>query len=136
MERGHEEASTSQAGRRRGTPRKTPTASCLVAAMSVEEMRLYSQISVEISLEKSDGATTLTFGEADNVIYFTREPFLHFHWAPPTIIHLNVFWILMGCIVLNSFYHMDILLVEIYFIYTLKLGTRDRRFMSSHSPQL
>ena len=75
MERGHEEVLTSQARRRRGTPRETPTASNLVAAMSVEELRLYNQIPTEISLETSDGTTTSTFWEADNVIYFTREKF-------------------------------------------------------------
>ena len=51
MTRGHEEVSTSQAGRRRGTLRETPTASSLVATMSVEELRLYRQIPAEISLE-------------------------------------------------------------------------------------
>ena len=58
MERGHEEVSTSQAGRRKGTPRETPTAISLVAAMFTEELRLYSQILAEISLETSDGAAT------------------------------------------------------------------------------
>ena len=32
------------------------------------------------------------------------------------------FQILTGCSVLNSLYQLDISLVEIYFIYTLKLG--------------
>ena len=40
MARGHEEVLTSQAGRRRGTPRETLTTSSLVAAMSAEELRL------------------------------------------------------------------------------------------------
>ena len=62
MARGHEEVSTSQAERRRGTPRETLTTSSLVAAMSVEELRLYNQILVEISLETLDGAATSTFG--------------------------------------------------------------------------
>ena len=42
MERGHEEVSTNQVRRRRGTARETPTTSNLVAAMFVEELRLYS----------------------------------------------------------------------------------------------
>ena len=75
MARDHEEVSTSQAGRRRGTLRETPTASSLVATMSAEELRLYSQIPVEIILETSDGAATTTVGEANNVIYFTWEQF-------------------------------------------------------------
>ena len=41
MARGYEEVSTSQVRRRRGTPCETPTASSLVAAMSIEELRLY-----------------------------------------------------------------------------------------------
>ena len=73
MGRGYEEVSTNQVGRRRGTPREMPIASNLVVAMSTEELRLYNQIFVEISLEMSDGAATSTVGEAGNVIYFTRE---------------------------------------------------------------
>ena len=48
-----------------------PTTSSLVAAMFVEELRLYSQIFAEISLEMLDGAATSTVGEAGNVVYFT-----------------------------------------------------------------
>ena len=42
---GHEEVSTSYAGRRRGTSQETPIASSLVVVMSVEKLKLYSQIS-------------------------------------------------------------------------------------------
>ena len=99
----------------------------------------------------SDDPTTSTVGEADNAIYFTREQlvvelrfpvsslvkqFLYFTRAPPALVHLNVFRILTGYSVLNSFYQLDILLVEICFIYTLKLGTKGRMSMSGHSPWL
>ena len=40
MARGHEKVLTSQARRRRGTPWEMPTASSLVVAMYVEELRL------------------------------------------------------------------------------------------------
>ena len=73
MTRGHEEVSTSQTRRRRGTPLGTAIASSLIAAMSVEELRLHNQILTEISLETSDGATTLTVEETSNVVYFTQE---------------------------------------------------------------
>ena len=127
MARGHEEVSNSQAGRQRGTPRETPTASCLVTAMSTEELRLYNQVLVEISLEMSDGLATSTVEEEDNAIYFTQEQFavglcflvpssvkqfLHFTWAPPTLVHPNVFRILTGYNVLNSLYQLDISLVR------------------------
>ena len=103
----------------RGTPRETPTVSSLVAAMSIEELRLYSQIPTEISLETSNDAATSTIEEAGNAVYFTRQhfvaglclpvpslvkQFLHFTRAPHALIHSNVFWILMGYSVLNSLY--------------------------------
>ena len=44
MERGEEETSTSRAGCRRGAPRELPTASSLVAAMFVEELRFVCQV--------------------------------------------------------------------------------------------
>ena len=70
MARGKEEVSTSQAGRRRGTPRETPIASSLVVAMPVEELRLYNQVPAEISLEMLEDMTTSIVGEVDNAIYF------------------------------------------------------------------
>ena len=76
MARGHEEVSTSQAGRRRGTPWEMPIANSLVVAMSAEELRLYNQFPAKIILETSDDAATSTFGEVDNVVYFTREQFV------------------------------------------------------------
>ena len=76
MARGHEEALTNQAGRRRGTLREMPTASSLVAAMSVEELRLYSQILSEISLETLDSTASSTVRKAENAIYFTWEQFV------------------------------------------------------------
>ena len=151
MERGHEETSTSPVGHKRGTPRETPSVRSLVAAMSIEEFRSFNQVPIVIKLEVSDDMTTPTIGGSDDVVYFTREQFyvglrfpipslvnqcLHFTRAPPALIHPNVFWILMGCSVLNFLYQLDISLVEIYFIYTLKLGIGGRLSMSAHSPQM
>ena len=128
--------STNQARRKRGTPWETPTKHSLVVAMSVEELRLLSQNPAEISLETLDVTTTSTFREADNTFYFTREQFagrlcfpvlslakqfLHFTRALPALVHSNSIRILMDCSVLNSLYQLDISLVKICFIYTLKL---------------
>ena len=151
MTRGHEEASTSQDGCKRGTPWETPTVSSLVATMSVEDLRFFRQVLPAIKLEMSDGTATSTMGVADNAIYFTREQFavglclpipslvkhfLHFTRAPPALVHPNVFWILMSCSVLNFLYQLDISLVEICFIYTLKLGIGGCISMSIYSPRL
>ena len=99
----------------------------------------------------SDGTATSTVGATDNVIYFTREQFvvglclpipslvkqfLHFTRAPPALLHPNVFQILMGCSVLKFLYQLDISLVEICFIYTLKLEIGGRLSMLAHSPWL
>ena len=98
-----------------------------------------------------DDTTTSTMGVADNTVYFTREQFstglclpvpslvkqiLHFTRAPPAHIYPNVFRILMGCSMLNFLYQLDIFLIKIYFIYTLKLGIGGRLSMSTHSPWL
>ena len=42
----------------------------------------------------------------------------------------------MDCSVLNSLYPVDISLVEICFIYTMKLRTRGHLSMLAHSPRL
>ena len=42
----------------------------------------------------------------------------------------------MGCSVLKFLYRLDISLVEIFFIYTLKLGIGGYLSMSAHSPWL
>ena len=112
--------------------------------MSIEELRLYSQIPTETSLETSDCDATSIVGEASNVVYFTREKFIasfaslfhHFTRAPPALIHQNIFRILMGGSVLNSLYQLDISLVDICFIYTLKLGIGGLLSMSANSPLL
>ena len=90
-------------------------------------------------------------GQANNVVYFMREQFpirlrfpvsslvkefLHVTWAPPALIHPNVFRILMGCSVLNVLYQLDISLVEICFVYMLKLGTGGQLSMSTHNLRL
>ena len=151
MARVQEETSTSQAGRRKGTTWEMPSASNLVVATSVGELRSFCQVPVNISLELAYGTAVSTVGGADNAIYFTREQFiagllfpisslvkqfLHFTRAPPTLIHPNFFRILMGCSVLNFLYQLDISLVEIFFVYTLKLRIGGWLSMSTHSPPL
>ena len=136
MARGHEEASTSQARRKRGTPRETPPVSSLVTAMSVEDLRSFRQVLVAIRLEASNNMATSIMGAANNVAYFTRvqfaarlcllipsliKQFLPFTRAPPALVDPNVFRIMMGCNVLNFLYQLDISLVEIFFYLYFKV---------------
>ena len=73
--RGQEETSTSQVGRKKGSSRESPTPSSLVSSMSMEEPRSFCRVPDNISLELLDGPTCSTVGQADNVVYFTREQF-------------------------------------------------------------
>ena len=148
ISRGQEDTSTSQVRRKKGPSRESPITSSLVAFMSVEELRSFYRVLDGFNFELSDGSVV---GEADNTVYFALEQFpvglrfpvlllgkqfLHVTRAPPALIHPKVFRILMGCSVLNFLYRLDISLVEICFIYTLKLGIGGRLSMSAHSPRL
>ena len=57
------------------------------------------------------------------------KQFLHFTQAPPALIHLNTIRILTGCSMLNFLYQLDLSLVEICFIYALKVGQGGRLSM-------
>ena len=151
MTRGQEETSTNQVGYNRGSSRESPIVSSLVDSMSVEKLRSFCRVPDDISLELSNRLAFSTVRQADNVVYFTQEQFtarlrfpisllvkqlLHITWAPPALIHPNFFRILICCSALNFLYQLDISLVEICFIYTLKLGTGGYLSMSSHSHRL
>ena len=51
MARGQEETSTSQAGRRRGPDRDTPSASNIISSLSMEKLRSYCHIPNNIDFE-------------------------------------------------------------------------------------
>ena len=119
--------------------------------MPIGELRSFCLVPADIRLELSDGVAVSIVGGANNVVYFTRgqfsaglcfpisslvKQFLHSTWDPPALIHPNVFQILMGCSVLNFLYQLDISMVEICFVYTLKLGIGGRLSMMAHSPRL
>ena len=103
----------------------------------MEELRSYCHIPDNINFELPDGPAESTIDKEDGVVYFTREQlavglrfpvsslikqFLHFSEAPPALVHQNIIRILTRCSVLNLLYQIDISLVEVFFIYTLKLA--------------
>ena len=71
MARCEEDTSTSRAGCRRLGPRES--SSSLIAAMSMEELRFFCQVSADIGLKLSDEAAVSTVGWADDSVYFTQE---------------------------------------------------------------
>ena len=75
MTRGQEKTSTNQVRRRREPIRELLSASSLASSMSMKELRSFCQISDSISLELLDDPVVSTVGEADSIVYFTREQF-------------------------------------------------------------
>ena len=136
MAKGQEETSTSQARRIIGPCRDTPSASSIISSLSMEELRSYCHILENIDFELPNGSAESNIYKEDGAVYFIREQlaaglhfpvlslikkFIHFSKAPLALVHPNIIWILIGCSVLNLLYQQDILLVEVFFIYTLKL---------------
>ena len=128
-----------------------PFASSIISSMSMEELRSYYHIHDNIDFELPDDLAESTIDKEDDAVYFTREQltaglcfpisslikqFLHFSEASPALIHPNIIRILTECSVLNLLYQLDILLVEVFFIYTLKLAHGGRLSLSAQSPQL
>ena len=94
-----------------------------------------------VSIEKS----------ADNAIYFTKKQFnaglrfplpslfkefLHFTQIPPAYIHLNIVRVLMGCSILSMLFNLDLSLLEVLFIYSIKKGKTDLFSLAAHLPSL
>ena len=71
MARGQEETSTTQAGRRRGPGRDTPSVSNIISSLSMEELRSYCQIPDNIYFELPDGPIESIIGKEDGAVYFT-----------------------------------------------------------------
>ena len=93
-----------------------------------------------VSVQLMDGKAVSTEKSADNSIFFTKEQFnarlrfplpslfrefLHFTQIPPAYIHPNIVWVLMGCSILSMLFNLDLSLLEVLFIYSIKKGKTD-----------
>ena len=151
MTRGEEETSTSQAGHKLGPTHGMRSASRIVSSLTMEELRTYCEIPNNIDLKLMENSDESTLGGEYNTVFFTREQlvarlrfpvpalvkkFLHFTQAPPVLIHPSTIRILTGCSVLNFLYQPDLSLVEIFFIYALKVGQGGRLSMSVQNDRL
>ena len=121
----------------------TRSASNIVSSLTLEELKTYCEIPDNIDL--------MLMEKPDDAMFFTREQlaaglpflvlalvkqFLHFTRAPPALIHPNTIRILTGYSVLNLLYQLELLLVEIFYIYSLKVGQGGRLSMSNRSARL
>ena len=128
-----------------------PSARNVIASLTMEELKVYCEVSDNIDLRLMEGADESTLGGEHNGVFFPHEhlaagllfpvpaivkQFLHFTRASPALIHPNVIRILIGCCMLNHLYHLDLTLVELFIIYFLNIGSGGRMSMLVLSPRL
>ena len=104
----------------------------LVEFLDVEEV---------VSTEKAEGRVITFSKEQFNVglqfpLPVLFKEFLHFTQIPPAFIHPNTVRVLMGCSILNMLFNLDLSLLEVLFVYSLKKGKNDIFSMAAHLPSL
>ncbi|RVW73265.1 hypothetical protein CK203_050374 [Vitis vinifera] len=112
--------------------------------------RFFIPNGVSIDLVNEEAAMPTEKGE-ENVILFTKEQFnaglrfplpalfkefLDFSQIPPIFIHPNLVRVLMGCSIINMLYSLDLTLLEVFFVYSLKKAKNDIFSVSAHLPSL
>ncbi|RVX15686.1 hypothetical protein CK203_009087 [Vitis vinifera] len=105
----------------------------------------------DLSVQLVDEEAVSTDKSADNAIYFTKEQFnvglrfplpslfkefLHFTHIPPAYIHPNMVRVLMGCSILSMLFNLDLSLLEVLFIYSIKKGKNDFFSLAARLPSL
>ena len=53
---------------------------------------------------------------------------------PPIFLHSNVVRVPMGCSILNMLFHLELSLLEVLFIYTIKMRRKGIFSLSAHIP--
>ena len=104
-----------------------------------------------VSVQLVDGEAVSTEKSADNANYFIKEQFnaglrfplpslfkefLHFTQIPPTYIHPNIVRVLMGCNILSMLFNLDLSLLEVLFVYSIKKGKTDLFSLAASMPSL
>ena len=99
---------------------------------------MHCEVPDSIDLRLMEGTDESTLNGENNGVFFTREhlaaelrfpvpaivkQFLHFTMAPPALIHPNVIRILVSCCMLNHLHQLDLMLVELFIIYMLNIGS-------------
>ena len=119
--------------------------------LSVKEFRERFSIPNGVVVELMDGEAMSTDKAEDHAIVFSKEQFnarlrfplpslfkefLHFTQIPPACIHPNIVRVLMGCSILSMLFNLDLSLLEVFFVYSLKKGKNDIFSMAAHLPSL
>lgn len=64
------------------------------------------------------------------------KQFLHFTKIPTTFLHPNTVRVLMGCSILDMLFRLDLSLLEVLFIYTVKMSGKEIFSLSAHISSL
>ena len=65
------------------------------------------------------------------------KQFIHFTQIPPLFFfHLNVVQVLMGCSVLDMLFQLDLSLLEVLFVYIVKMSQKERFSLCAHIPSI
>ena len=122
-----------------------------VDKLSMKEFRERFCIPNGVLVELMDEEAMSTEKSEDHAIVFTKEQFnarlrfpllslfkefLHFTQIPPAYIHPNMVRVLMGCSILSMLFNLDLSLLEVLFIYSLKKGKNDIFSLAVHLSSL
>ena len=106
-----------------------------VDKLNVKEFYERFRIPNGVSVELIDGEAVSTEKGEDHAICFSKEKFnaglrfplpslfkefLHFTQIHPAYIHPNMVRVLMGCSILSMLFNLDLTLLEVLFIYSIK----------------
>ena len=104
-----------------------------------------------ILIQLTDGEALFSANLPNYMMYFTKEWFanglclpipsffkqyLHFTQILPAFLHPNIVRLLIGCSVLDMLFQLDLSLLEVLFIYTLKMSQNERFSLSAHISSL
>ena len=118
-----------------------------IGVLSEYEFRVCFHISDTIPIQLIDNEALSSADLPNNMIYFTKKQFvaglclpipsifkqfLHFTQIPPVFLYSNMVRILMGYNVLDMLFQLDFSLLEVLFIYTIKMSQKERFSLSVH----
>ncbi|RVW84734.1 hypothetical protein CK203_046663 [Vitis vinifera] len=120
--------------------------------LDAKEFRERSFISNNVAIELLNGRVLVPSEKAEEkTIIFSKEQFNAGFGSlcrrcsrsssispkiPPVFIHPNIVRVLMGCSIINMLYNLDLTLLEVFFVYSLKKVKNDIFSMSAHLPSL
>ena len=119
--------------------------------LSDREFRECFRIPNDIYVLLVDNDPTPIEKQSNNIIYFSKEQFnvelhfplpslfkqfLHFTKISPAFLHLNAVRVLMGYNILDMLFRLDLFLLVVLFVYTIKMSRKGIFCQSAHISSL